>query len=370
MKILFLAISAGGGHMKAAESLKLYIEEKHPDSKTMLVDSLRYINPIVDKLIIGSYINTLKSTPKIYGKLYDIAESGDNLSDVSQTMNRIISYKIRRLIREFVPDLVVCTHPFPLQMLTKLKKNSVIKSKVVTILTDFTAHPFWLHDTVDAYVVAHPGMKFEMVNRGIREDIIYPLGIPISEKFLKQYDKADIRKELGLQDITTVLVMGGSLGFGDIKETFLALLNSQKRLQIILVAGKNSKLIKQVEEYSSYSDKPVKIYGYTDLIPELMSASDFIISKPGGITVSEALVKNLPLILISPIPGQEEKNARFLQNTGVAGRIYPKQSVEEVLFQIMDNPLRMQHMKEMAQHLARPTATQDIVKLFEELINS
>ncbi len=370
MDILFLSISAGGGHMKAAEALKSHIEERYPGSRTIVVDSLRYINPIVDKLIIGSYINTLKNTPRIYGKLYEIAESDDNLSDVSTTVNRILSYKIRRLIREFVPDLVVCTHPFPLQMAANLKRQSLVRSQLVTILTDFTAHPFWLHNEVDAYTVAHPGMKFEMIKRGISEDIIHPVGIPITKGFLKDYDKTEIRKELELEDITTVLIMGGSLGFGDIKETFQALLNSRKELQLIVVAGKNQKIIKQVKKYASNTEKPVKIYSYTDKIPELMSASDLIITKPGGLTVSEALVKNLPMILISPIPGQEEKNARFLQNSGVAARIYPKQNVEEVLFQVLDNPLRIRQMNEMAQHLARPNAAEDIGKVFQSLIRN
>ncbi len=368
MNVLILAISAGAGHIKAAEALKSCIEEKYPGSRTLLVDALRYINPIVDKLVVGSYINALKKSPKIYGKLYEIAESGDNLSEVSQTINRIISYKIRRLIRELQPDIVVCTHPFPLQMVTNLKRQDLLKSKIVTILTDYTIHPFWLHDEVEAYIVAHSGMMLDMINRGISKDIIHPLGIPVSKNFLKNYDKSETRKDLGLQDITTVLIMGGSLGFGELKETFMTLLNSDMDLQLILVAGKNQKLIKQAEKYAQKGKKPVKIYSFTDQIPELMAASDFIISKPGGLTISEALVKGLPLIIISPIPGQEEKNARFLLNSGVAARIYSKQNVEEVIHQVMGNPLRMKHMKEMARQLARPNACEDIVTLFEELI--
>ena len=370
MNILFLAISAGAGHIKAAESLKSYIEENHPNYKTVLVDTLRYINPVINKLIIGSYINTLKKTPKIYGKLYEIAESGENLSDVSSSVNRIISCKIRRLIREFQPDLVVCTHPFPLQMLTNLKKKALVKCKIVTILTDFIPHSFWLQKEVHAYIVAHPGMKFDMIKKGINEEIIYPLGIPVSQNFLNNYNKTKIREVLGLEDITTILIMGGSLGFGELKETFITLLNSPKNLQLILVAGKNLKLINTLEKYVSSTSKTVKLYNYTDKIPELMSASDLIISKPGGMTISEALIKGLPLILISPIPGQEEKNAHFLQNSGVAARIYPKQNVEEVLYEILDNPLRIKHMKEMAQYLARPNACKDIVNLFNHLVST
>jgi processive 1,2-diacylglycerol beta-glucosyltransferase len=368
MNILFLSVSAGGGHMKAAEALKSYIEEKYPESRTMVLDSLKYINPILDKLIIGSYINTLKTTPKIYGKLYEIAETGDNLSEVSQNVNKILSYKIKRLIREFIPDLVVCTHPFPLQMATNLKKQGKIKTKIAAVLTDFIPHPFWLHDEVDAYIVAHSGMKFEMINKGIKEEIIYPLGIPVSKNFTQPLDKSQMRKELDLKDIPTVLIMGGSLGFGQMKDTFLTFLNTPKVLQLVVVTGKNTKLMRQVKKYSALSPKSVKIFGYTDKISELMSASDLIVTKPGGLTVSESLIKQLPMILISPIPGQEENNARFLQNSGVAARIYPKQNVEEVLYQLLDNPLRIRHMKEMAQHLARPNACEDIVKLFNDII--
>jgi processive 1,2-diacylglycerol beta-glucosyltransferase len=155
---------------------------------------------------------------------------------------------------------------------------------------------------------------------------------------------------------------------GEIKQVFLGLINSKRDIQIIVVAGQNKKLYKQIKRCVNYTEKVVKVFGYTDKIPELMSASDLIISKPGGMTISEALVKRLPIILISPIPGQEEKNARFLLNSGVAARIYPKQNIEEVLFQVFDNPLRYKQMKEMCSIIARPNACKDICSLFEELI--
>jgi len=369
MNILFLSVSAGGGHMKAAEALKAHVEESYPDSRTILLDTLKYINPIIDKLVIGGYLSTVQVTPKLYGKLYDLAEAGENISEVSQIMNRIISYKIKRLIRQFVPDLIVCTHPFTSQMVTRLKKQTNINPKIVTVLTDFIPHSFWLHEGVDAYIVAHPAMKYDMIAKGINEETIFPLGIPISKKFLEPLNKSEVRNSLGLTNKTTILLMGGSLGFGDIKEVFTGLTESHKDLQIIVVAGQNKALYKQIRKYSNRVDKVIKVFGYTDKIPELMSASDLLISKPGGMTVSEALVKKLPMILISPIPGQEEKNARYLLNGGAAARLYPKQNIEEVLYQLLDIPVRYNQMKEMCTYLAHPSACQDIINLFEELIH-
>ncbi|MGE5472933.1 MAG: MGDG synthase family glycosyltransferase [Ignavibacteriales bacterium] len=368
MNILFLSVSAGGGHMKAAEALKAYVEESFEGSKTILLDTLKYINPIINKLVIGGYLSTVQITPKLYGRLYDLAEAGENISEVSQIINRIISYKIKRLIRQFVPDVIVCTHPFTSQMVAKLKNQTNIHPKVVTILTDFIPHSFWLHDGVDAYIVAHPAMKYEMISKGIKEETIFPLGIPISKKFLEPLNKSEARNNLGLANKTTILLMGGSLGFGDIKEVFTGLAESRRDLQLIVVAGQNKELYKKIRKYSNRVDKVIKVFGYTDKIPELMSASDLLVSKPGGMTISEALVKKLPMVLISPIPGQEEKNARYLLNGGAAARLYPKQNIEEILYQVLDMPVRYNHMKEMCGHLAHPNACQDIGKLLKDLV--
>lgn len=368
MDILFLSVSAGGGHMKAAESLKSYVEETLPGSRTILLDSLRYINPIIDKVVVGGYLGTLKSTPKLYGKLYELTETDDNFSEVWQTMNRIISYKIKRLIRQFKPEIVVCTHPFTSQMVTGLKKSMPKMPKIATIMTDFAPHSFWLREGVDAYIVSHEGMKFEMINQGIPKKTIYPLGMPVGREFQNECNKKEVRKSLGLdENKTTLLIMGGSLGFGDIREVFLDLINSPRPIQLIVVTGQNKSLYKQIRKYCIGSHMTIKLFGYANNISELMSASDLLISKPGGMTISEALTKCLPTILISPIPGQEEKNSQFLLNSGIAARLYHKQNIEEVLFQVLDNPLRLKHMHEMCRYYARPNACKEIVELLKQL---
>lgn len=367
MDVLFLSVSIGAGHLKAAEAIKEGIEQQYPNARTLIIDTLKYINPVVDKLIVGGYINTLKSTPQIYGKLYDMSESGENIYDFSKTVNRLLSYRLMSLISDFSPSIIVCTHPFPLQMVSSLKRKGKVNVPTVAVLTDFVSHSFWIHDYVDAYVVAHEYMKYEMVKKGIPENIIHPLGIPVSGKFLQNKDKDLILNELGLESKTTILIMGGSLGFGEIRETFLSLLSCKNDLQIIAITGKNIKLKRQLEKHSANSEKRVKVLSYTNRVSDFMDISDFIITKPGGMTVSEALVKELPIFIISPIPGQEERNAHFLTNNGVAARLQDSDDIDSILNQIINNPLRIRHMKEMARYLARPDSKDEIVDLLGKL---
>ncbi|MCX8128907.1 MAG: UDP-N-acetylglucosamine--LPS N-acetylglucosamine transferase [Clostridia bacterium] len=369
MDTLILSVSAGGGHMKAGEAIKECIEHKYPGARTMIVDTLRYVNPIIDKFIVGGlYLNTVKNAPILWGILYELAESGDNVTDFSKAVNKLLSVKIKNLINDFKPSVIVCTHPFPLQMLSNLKKKGKVNIPTVAILTDFATHPFWLHEHIDAYVVAHDYMKYEAVNRNLSEDIIHPFGIPISKSFLQKKDRAAILRELKLEDKLTVLMMGGSLGFGEVRDTFQSLLNSKKDLQIIAITGKNTKLKRQLEKYTEASKKKVVILSYTNRVADLMDISDLLITKPGGMTIAEALVKELPIIIISPIPGQEERNAHFLTNIGAAARILDTDNVDAVLNQIIDNPLRIKHMKEMCRFLAKPNSSENTMELLEQLV--
>ncbi len=371
MDVLFLSVAAGGGHIKACEALKEHIENKFPGSRCLVVDTLKYVNPIIDTLVIrGLYLNAVKNAPRIWGKIYDLTESRDNVHELSKSVNKLLAFKIKKLIDEFKPSIIVSTHTFPLQMLSSLKKKGKITIPTMAIITDFVPHPFWLYENIDAYVVAHEFMHYDMVKRGIPKEIIYPYGIPVSSSFQKSGDKAAILKELGLEDKLTILLMDGSLGFGRVGNTFASLLGMKKDLQIIAVTGHNIRLKRNLERLSKNSEKKVRIFSYTDRIADLMEVSDFIITKPGGLTISESLVKELPILINSPIPGQEVRNANFLQNSGAAVRIMDDDSLDGVLHQILDNPLTLNHMKEMAKRIARPNAAEDTIALMESLVNS
>ncbi|MDF2522477.1 MAG: Monogalactosyldiacylglycerol synthase [Clostridiales bacterium] len=369
MDVLLLSVSTGDGHLKAAEAIRENIEMNFPKSRTLIVDTFKYVHPFIDKLIVGSYINILKKTPQVYGKLYDFSENDDNIIDLSMAVNKLFSYRLEKLINDFKPSIIVCTHPFPLQMLSNLKRKNKINVPVVAIVTDFFAHPLWLQYNIEAYVVAHEKMKYEMSLLGMDENIIHALGIPVTKNFLHKKNKYALLKKLGFDQKLTLLIMGGSMGFGEIKDIFLQMLDCNKDIQIIVVTGRNTRLKEELDLHAANSSKKVRIFSYTDMIADLMDISDFIITKPGGMTISEALVKKLPLLLSSPIPGQEERNAQFLINNGAAIRMQKGDNVENFLRQINDNPSRFIHMKETAKSLSRPKAAQNTVDLINKMIS-
>ena len=369
MNILFLAVSAGGGHLQAAEAVKEYIETNYQESKLRIIDAYKYVSPIINKLVIGGYLKTLKNSPKLWGKLYEMAEKGENVSDLSKTLNKILSFKIKRLIRELNPDVVICTHPFPLQMACNLKKKGEIKVPIVNIITDYATHTFWVNEYVDAYIVANESLVGEMENRGVRREIVYPLGIPVRNKFITKKDKNEVLNKYRLEDKPTFLLMGGSLGIGEIKTLFSNLLKSYRDFQLVIVCGKNIKLKKQLERIylKSMSSKRILILGFTEKIDELMTISDLIITKPGGLTITESLIMKLPIAIITPIPGQEERNAHFLLNNGVGIRVTHAEDIEKTIYQLFENPLRVRHIKEMSEYLSKPNSTKNLVELLFSL---
>jgi len=369
MDILFLTVAIGGGHLKACQAVKEAVEQKYPGARTMIVDALKYANPVIDKLVIEGYLKAVRKRPAIYGKIYELTETDSNIFDLSSAINKLMSFRINGLIKSFNPSAIVCTHPFALQMVSNLKKKNKVNVPAVSILTDYAVHTFWMDENIDAYVVAHEHMRQDMIEKGIPENNVHAYGIPVCNGFLIRRDKQIARRELGLcEDKLTVLLMGGSLGFGQIGKVFKALIKSNRDLQIIVVTGTNKKLKAELDAYAQNKDKKTVIFSYTDKIPVLMDACDLIITKPGGMTITEALAKELPILVISPIPGHEEKNASFLVDSGAAIRVYENDNIEKLISQIVDDTLTFSQMKQKAGYLSKPDSAQKIVALLERLV--
>lgn len=369
MDILFLSISMGAGHLKASEALNEYVIKRYPHSRTLIVDTFKYISPAAHKVFVDGYLKIIRHRPGIYGLLYKMSELSNNISILSKLVSRLLSFKIEKLIEEFHPSLIVCTHPFPLQMVSCLKADNKINMPLVAVFTDYVSHPFWLQDNVEAYIVGHEKIKKDMIAKGVPPDKVFSCGIPVSPGFLKTNAKKIVRKNLGLDDEFTLLIMGGSLGFGEIEKVFLSLLNNFDRdMQIIIVAGKNQHLKNRLDMLKKNSNRKVLILGYTDNISELMDASDIIITKPGGMTVSEALAKGLPMVIISPIPGQEERNADFLISNGVALKTTDTDTFKRALGELINNPDKLNSMKKKCSDLIDAKGGQEIMRLMENLI--
>ncbi|WP_034868154.1 MGDG synthase family glycosyltransferase [Clostridium lundense] len=371
MKALIFSVSAGGGHSRAAEALKDYIYLYNPNSDVKIIDTLRYINPIIDKVIIGSYLKTIKVTPSLFGKLYDYSETDYGLATISSKFNEIMTYRLLPLIKEFKPDILIATHPFPTEMLSILKIKHKTELPTMSILTDYAPHSFWLHPYIDAYIVSNSDMIPEMVSRGIPKNTIYDIGIPISPNFFTEYDRKKTLEEIQfLPDRTTILIMGGSLGMGKIDSIYEELLELENDIQIIVITGNNKKLYYELMKYQNISTETKKTYiiGFTDKVNKYMQASDLLLTKPGGLTITEALICKTPIGIFSPIPGQEEKNAEFLIKHNLAIDLSHDKSIKGTMENLLSDPDNLLTLKENCGKFAKPFVGKDIYDIILKLI--
>lgn len=369
-KILIFYGSYGGGHLSAAKSIGTYLEKKYDDVEVQVVDCIEYINKYLNKASTKAYKELAKKAPWIWKRVYNDSQTGA-LSHISNTTNRLMSYKLNMLIQEFDPDLIISTHPFATQMCAILKKRDKIDCKLATVMTDYHIHPQWLvlYKYVDYFFVSNNYMKSDMIELGVNDEKVYVTGIPVSEKFLEDFNKTDIYEEFNLntKKDTVLFFAGGEFGLGR-NTTFMtlkALIRLFPDLQIIAISGKNKRMKNHFEELiqNTNSSNRVKVLEFTNKVPEIMSISSLVITKPGGLTVTECLASNLPIIITNPIPGQEEENAQFLVKNEVAIWIKKDDNIARALKSLHRNPEKLISMKKNATKLSKPYATEQICNI-------
>ena len=369
MKILIFYASYGGGHLNAAKSIHDCLKNDYKDKNidVELIDCMKYVNKALEKMTTKAYNEMAKKMPWAWGRIYSDSQRGP-LAHITSRSNKIMAIKLLRLLREKQPDLIISTHPFGSQMCSYLKRKGKISAKIATIMTDFAPHDQWLvgSDDTDYYFVAHENMKKYLLRKGIPNTKVFATGIPLSSKFLITFDKEKIFKELNLKpDKKTILFFGGGeFGLGKTRtvEIFEGFVKYCTDMQIIAISGKNEKMKMAFEKIvSEYQRKGnVIVFGYTSQVPEFMSISDLVVTKPGGLTTTESLASHLPMVIINPIPGQEEKNAKFLVKNGIAIWIKKEDNVIEVLENLFSHPETLETMKENTKKLAKLHSTKDI----------
>lgn len=370
MKIIIFYASYGGGHLNAAKSINEYISENYKNVNVELIDCMKYINKTIEKVTTSAYNEMAKKAPWAWGKIYADSQKGP-LAHISSRSNKIMAIKLLKLLREKNADLIISTHPFGSQMCSYLKRKGKINSKIATIMTDFAPHDQWLvgSDFTDYFFVAHDKMKKYLINKNIPEEKIFSTGIPISTRFTKKYDKEKLLKEFNLQlEKQTILFFGGGeYGLGKSKtfNIFENLIQANENMQVIAISGKNPEMKKEFENIIEKYNKSncVKLLSYTNKVPELMSISDLVVTKPGGLTTSESLASHLPMVIINPIPGQEKENAEFLENHGIAVWIKNSNESKMIFELLLSNKEKLEDMKKNTSILAKPFSTAEICKI-------
>lgn len=377
MKILIFYASYGGGHLNAAKAILEYLTTQSNSNNNLdieMIDCMKYINKPVEIVTTTAYREMAKKLPWAWGKIYSDSQKGP-LAHISTRANKIMAIKLLRLLREKKPDLIISTHPFGSQMCSYLKRKKKITAKIATIMTDFAPHDQWLvgSDFTDYYFVAHDGMKKDLISKNIPSERIFATGIPISKKFLEPHDKQKILKDFNLSENKNTILFfgGGEFGLGKTKtfSIFKTFVQKCSNMQIIAIAGKNEKMKNMFNEiiHSLNAENYVHVIGFTDQISDLMSISQLVVTKPGGMTTTECLVSKLPMVIINPIPGQEEKNAELLEKKGVAIWIKKASSTSAVISQLFSTPNKLNEMKDNTNSLSKPNSTKDICDILLNL---
>lgn len=359
MKALLISIKAGYGHHSTAQAIMHYFNEQNIEC-TML-DTFEYINPRLNDSVNKGYLMSTKYTPEAFGKLYSTLDKKEEKYDkysIISILSNIVSHKLRDYIEEYNPDVIIATHSFASMVVTYLKEKGHINCPTIGIITDFTVHPFWESCELDYYVLASELLVNQAQKKGIDSNKILTTGIPVKAQFATKLDKAEARKQLGIKDKTTILLMMGSMGFGNIDKTLESINKLDNDFQILCVCGNNDKMKREVEK--GEWEKDTYVYGFVDNVHIMMDASDFIITKPGGLTMSEALAKNIPPVIMNPIPGQEDRNMEFLVNNGAAIMVTETFPVEEALYQLFNTPWRVELLKKSVENLGKPNAAKDL----------
>lgn len=373
-KALIFYACYGGGHISAANSIKEYIEKNYPDIEPIAIDFMDYLNKTIEKLTTTAYEEMAKKAPNLWGAVYMKSEKGP-LARFSIDSNKLLAIKLHFLIKKYKPDYIISTHPFSSQMCAYLKeKNKLPYAKLATVMTDFAPHDQWLvgYQFIDYFFVAHDAMKKSLEQKGISENKVFATGIPLSSRFFLDYDKDTLLKDFSLSNnkFTILFFAGGRFGLGK-KNTYKILEDIARymdNVQVIAIAGKNKRMYNSFNEavikYNREDD--IKVFEFTDKVPELMHISDIVISKPGGLTTSECLACGLPMIVINPIPGQEEQNAEFLESSSLAFWIKSDDNPLGVIFKVVNNKDVIHNLKENVNKFAKRNSTKNICEILFE----
>lgn len=394
--------------MRTSMAMKKYVEENRPQDVVRVVDTLEYVGHLYNKTVSEGYEIIAKNAPNIYGMMYNHTNKASKMTKFAKKFNKVLSRNLLPLMVEFRPDIIICVQAFCVNMACSLKKKYKMDIPVITLITDFAPHIMYVQDGVDRYVVSNKEMVYAMERYGVDTNIIQVSGIPIDPVFYNRYDKAELMKKMGLNpNLLTLLFMAGSFGVKDVFKVYRDIVETETDFQVIVITGRNKKLFeefssmldKSAEEYEAklksgkYDDsipeedenitenreankfyagkcgiKPTKLLYFVDNVNEYMYIADLIITKPGGLTVSEAIASQLPMAIFSAFPGQEEDNANYLERSGMAIRL-PKKNSGKVVHNLLMRPERLEDMKESCRANYKENSAEKIMILAEELVN-
>ncbi|HEY9084502.1 MAG TPA: glycosyltransferase [Candidatus Tyrphobacter sp.] len=369
IRVLFLSANVGVGHSSAANAVSVALDEISPGTQTLVVDSYRYAALVVSGVVSGGYLQMVQTIPQMYRFLYHRAERATEVGPFRTWAHQFTAGNLHGLIQRERPDIVVCTHAFPCGTMAEYKAAYPDAPPVLGIVTDFAVHGFWVHADVDAYAVATESIREALVARGVPAKKVVATGIPVHPRFARSVEpRAQLRLRLGLPlQRPVILLMGGGLGLGPLERMLRAIERLETPAAVVAIAGRNGRVERRLAAIAQGLSLPVRVLGFVENVYDYMHACDALVTKPGGLTVAEALVAKVPMVLSRPLPGQEERNSRLLVETGCAVRVRRLGELPGALDTLLSDAERRERMVIAASALGRPNAAREIGMLISRL---
>jgi processive 1,2-diacylglycerol beta-glucosyltransferase len=369
-RMAILHATAGSGHKSAAQALAAAMAELRPNATVREVDTLVFASRLYRSTYAASYNTMAARAPRLWGALYHswaLAPVNKGTAPMRLGMDRLNLRRLVRVVEREEPDAIVCTHFLPVEALSPRRGRGSLKVPLSCVITDFAAHPFWAFPHVDHYFVAAEEVADELAGRGVPRERIEVTGIPVHPRFAHSVGREAARARLHLApDRPAILLMGGGSGVGPIAELAGRLARLASQPMVVAICGSNDRLrakVASLPEASTKSGGPdVLALGFTRDVDLLLEASDLLVGKAGGLTCAEALIKATPLVIFKPTPGQEVRNARFLEDHGAALHADSVDEVESHVDRLLRDSAELAQRRQAARLIARPHAAETIAR--------
>lgn len=363
-RVLILHATVGTGHKAAANALRKVFAQRQP-GEVRVVDTLDLTPGVFRKAYAGSYLDITGKAPLAWGLFYKSTNDDANLSELTNALRKLMEsvslVDLETLIETFLPDIIVCTHFLPMEMLLRLKRRGKLPQPIYCVITDHSAHTFWVYTDIDGYFVGSEHVKRQLIARGVSRHLIHIHGIPIDPKIAQPRDKSEARQQLDLPaDHAVITLFAGGVDSEHVRYVAHKLLHSGHQGMLVLAAGRNETLLRQIADMQPGPTMGLRTLGYIDYVDELVTASDLVITKAGGLIVSEVLARGVPLVVIDPILGHEEWNADYVVLYGAGIQLRMAESVPDAVIRLLEKPLWLEEMRKGAVDAGRPRAAQNI----------
>ncbi|MBH5319123.1 UDP-N-acetylglucosamine--LPS N-acetylglucosamine transferase [Paenibacillus sp. GSMTC-2017] len=326
-RVLLLSEGFGSGHTQAAYALAVGLKQLCPNISARVIELGKFLNPVMGPLIISAYRKTVSSQPKMVGLMYRSNYKKPTNRFAQLALHRVFYTKTSQVIAQLKPDLIICTHPIPNTVVSRLKRSG-LNIPLYTLITDYDAHGSWVNPEVDHFLVASDEVKQRLVEKGVQKDRVEVTGIPVHPNFWNIHTKEEVQIQYELKDIPTVLVMGGGWGILYEDNALSYMTKWRETTQLIFCVGSNEKMKEKMLADPLFQHPNIRIVGFTREIHKLMDAADLLITKPGGMTCTEGMSKGLPMLFYEPIPGQEEENCEYFIQSGYGEMLTSNDTVD------------------------------------------